>query len=533
MIASPRLSDLDPVSQRPGFPGGRPNLVSEVIEQAAARHPGREALVASDGRWTYEELNEAVAQVAAGLRELGCRKGDRLAVSGYNRGELAILFCAAMRMGAVWVGVPRALAPREKAQLLDDSASAIYLADPEYLDEVAGLDTPSRPEGFAALREIVDGLPTTSRQPDLDPHAPAAIAYTSGTTGSPKGAVHSQHNLLLPGAAGLGAPWSDRTRHGTALPITIINPMILGPLLAFQAGATSVIMDRIDAVGVARWIERERVNTLMAVPTMLLDLVNNDSVRPEQLTSLEWPIVGGADPPAALNERFAEKFGRAPLGCYGLSEAPSVVSMADPLDSEAEASTGRAAPHLSIVITDDDGRPLPAGTTGEVCIEPASEGEWAGTYTRFLGYLQNPNATSAATRGTQTRTGDIGHLDESGRLHISDRRNDLIIRGGANVYPAEVEAVLHRDARVSGCAVVGRPDERLGEVPIAFVEFLPGSEAKAAELRSLCEAQLARYKVPTEFVAVPALERNSMGKVVKGPLRELSRESVEALEEAR
>jgi long-chain acyl-CoA synthetase len=204
---------------------------------------------------------------------------------------------------------------------------------------------------------------------------------------------------------------------------------------------------------------------------------------------------------------------------YGLTEAPTAVTMTDPASAPVAGSAGRALPHVRIVILDDHGREAAPGEVGEICVGPTLDGPWAGVYTTMLGYWNRPEASAAALQGGLLHTGDLGFLDADGELFVQDRRHDLVIRGGANVYPAEVERVLHDDPRVAACAVVGRPDERLGERVVAFVELAPGAVLDEDELRIHCTERLARYKVPEEFVFVDAFSRNAMGKIKKVELR--------------
>ena len=297
--------------------------------------------------------------------------------------------------------------------------------------------------------------------------------------------------------------------------------MILGPLLSAQAGATCICMDRVDAAGIAEWVRRERIQSFSAVPAILHDLLTDPDVKPDDLATLTRPGVGGANCPESFKRLFEERFGY-PVGVgYGLTEAPTAVTRSDPGARPAPGTAGRAMPHVEIRVLDDAGRPCPAGEVGEVCVAPAGSGPWAGVYTPMLGYWNQPEATARALRDGVLHTGDLGTLDASGQLRIVDRRQDLILRGGANVYPAEVERVLHEDARVAACAVLGRPDQRLGERVVAVVQLEPGAQADAAELVAHCRAKLARYKVPDEIRFEAELPRTPMGKIRKHELGRL------------
>ncbi len=498
-----------------------PETIWDMLARQARTRPDAEAFVARDGRLTFADVAQAAERAAAALYQLGVRPGDRIGASTRNGLQLVIAFLGAMRIGAVWVGLNRLLAPAEKSRLLGTAGAVLYLGDDAAAPEIVGTEglrhTLDFDNEWTALTASCD-----DRAPEIavDPFAPAAIGWTSGTSGQPKGAVHSQHGLLLPGAA-LGTLWGPEARHGTSLSLTIINPMILGPLLSLQAGATNIIMDVTHASGVAEWVEQERVTTLMCVPTMIYDLAHDAEVRSAQLQTLQWPIVGGAHPAEAVLTAYEAKFGVKPLGCYGLTEAPSVVSLAKPGDMGSVGSSGPAAPHLAIHIIGDNGQALTAGKTGEISIGPRTDGPWAGAYRSFLGYFGQAAATEAVRRGDWFMTGDLGHLDAAGNLFITGRRSELILRGGANIYPAEIEAVLQAMPEVAAAAVIGRPDERLGETVVAFVEPAAGADITPEAIRAFCEGQLARYKVPSEVYLVKAFERTGLGKINKIRLKDM------------
>jgi acyl-CoA synthetase (AMP-forming)/AMP-acid ligase II len=304
---------------------------------------------------------------------------------------------------------------------------------------------------------------------------------------------------------------------GVVLPLTILNLMVLGPLATLQIGCPCVCMDRIDAVGIAQWVESEGVVAFAGVPAILHDLLTHPEVRPEQLAALRRPMVGGAECPESFRRLYRERFGRDVSVGYGMTEAPTAVTSAEARDMEP-GLCGKALPQVEIRILDEEGRPLGPGEVGEICVAPARNGAWAGVYTPMLGYWNRPEATRAALAGGVYHSGDLGCLDAEGTLYIRGRRNELILRGGANVYPAEVERVLQDDSRVAACAVLGRPDPRLGERVAAVVQLEPGAQAEAEELREACAARLARYKVPELWFFVDTLPRNAMNKVVKPEL---------------
>jgi acyl-CoA synthetase (AMP-forming)/AMP-acid ligase II len=274
-------------------------------------------------------------------------------------------------------------------------------------------------------------------------------------------------------------------------------------------------MDRVDPVGVAEWVRTERITSFGAVPTIVHGLLTHPDVHEEDLVTLTQPEVGGADCPEEFRTLYRERFGTEVALGYGMTEAPTAVTLERPEGPHLPGGAGVALPHVRITVRDEAGRELDAEEIGEVCVEATTEGPWAGVYTPMLGYWKQPDASRSALRDGVLHTGDLGLLDAAGNLFIKGRRGDLIIRGGANVYPAEVERILHEDARVAACAVVGRPDERLGERVVAHVQVAPGETLDAETLRAHCAERLARYKVPEEFVFVDDFPRTPMGKIRK------------------
>lgn len=497
----------------------RPFSIANVLDRSLRERPAAEALVDRYARYTYRQLDEAAGRAAAALARRGVVAGDRVAATLPNQADIVVAFLGAMRLGAIWVGINRDLAPPEKKYMLDDCEPRVVLADPEMAVQIRGMHPDvlavDPRDAACAWTTLLDEVSSDSAPLcHVDPNAPAAIAYTSGTTGFPKGAIHSQHNLVLVGAVHAATGnYSTNTRFGVLLPLTILNVMILAPLKAFQVGGCCIAMDRRDPAGVAEWVRAERITAVGAVPTIIHGLLTHPDVDPDDLATLTQPEVGGADCPAEFRELYRKHFGTEVRLGYGLTEAPTAVTLERPDGPFLPDSVGPALPHVRITVRDELGREQPVGEAGEVCVEPVTEGPWANAYTPMLGYWHQPEATKAALRDGVLHTGDIGSLDAQGNLFLKGRRGELIIRGGANVYPAEVERVLHENPRIAACAVVGRPDERLGERVIAYVQPAPGEQLDPELLRAHCAERLARYKVPEEFVFVDDFPRTAMGKI--------------------
>jgi long-chain acyl-CoA synthetase len=496
-----------------------PRQVGDALEVGLATDPDKEAVVGSDRRLTYRQLDAAIENAASALYALGVRADDPVAVSLPNRSEIVVVFYGVMRLGAVFVGLNQSLAPPEKAYILSDSQARILLTDAKAAQGLHQLTTvriiecdDDRPDGW---RESGSSGPQRYRRAVCSLDHIAGLAYTSGTTGRPKGVIHSHRNLLLPGAALIAERhYGSDLRRGDCAALTILNLQVTSTLLAAQASGTQIVMDRVDPAGIASWIRNERINSWFGVPTMLHGLAMSEEVQVEDLASLTDVWTGGSDISPSVRRAFETRFDRQVHATYGMTEVPTVVTIEPRHQPAVPRSSGRSLPHLVTQIRDDAGRILPVGQTGEITVLAREDGPWAGLYRPMLGYLHAVDATAESLRDGVLYTGDIGELDEDGNLIVRDRRRALILRGGANVYPAEVERVLLEVEGVVGAAVVGIPDDRLGQRVAAAVELAPDSGVTTTVLEEHCRLNLAKYKVP-EFWKIEALPRNAMGKVVR------------------
>jgi acyl-CoA synthetase (AMP-forming)/AMP-acid ligase II len=515
--------------QRPAIPEG-PQSVADVLDRGLRDSPDKVALRGPRGQLTYGQLDLEANRAAHALIASGVRAGDRVGASLPNDIDIVVAFLGAMRIGAVWVGLGRAASEHERRDLAADCALSVLLCDRATAMPIEGVRTivvdPAAPG--AEWTELLATAPSTRPDVEVDPFAPAAISYTSGTTGRPKGVVHTQHNMLVPGAVTVSLrAYGPDEPIGNVHPLTILNIMVLSAVIAFQAGSRCAVSDVREGLALAKWIEAEEIAVISLAPTLIHDLVTNAAIGRESLRSVTKARTGGAPIADALRTAYRQRFGTRLCTSFGTTEIMTFATREDVTDPYVEGSVGRVLPHQQVVVLDEHDQPLPPGGVGEICVHAATEGAWSGVYIPMLGYWGMHEETREALRGGLLHTGDVGRLDEHGNLYLVDRKSSLIIRGGSNIYPAEVERVLALDDRVAESALIPRPHERLGDATVAFVELSVGASMSEDELRALCREHLARYKVPDEIRIVAALPRNELRKVHRAALADAVRAETE------
>lgn len=523
---------LLPPRRRLGVPFGAQDLASIIDESVAAR-PDAEALVGAYARYTFAQLEAAVRAAAAALESLGVRAGDRVAASLHNDPDIVIAFIASQRLNAVWVGLNRPSATAEKIHILQDSGTSVLLATPAIADEIEGVLSQlpelrrivrvnARDEMAEWQRLISENAGASRISREVDASRPATISYTSGTTGRPKGVVQNQHNLALC-IAGRASAGQICARSGVATSLTITNIMITNAMTPLTLGHFVACIERLYLPDIVKWVEDERLEVVGWVPTLIYDLLENLDTYGEAIRTLTTTTVGTTHVPEEARERIRAHFDTL-IYAYGLTEAPCFVAVSRADKPNPAGASGAIAPHLAVQIRDPDGRILPAGQVGEIWMGPRKTGPWAATYTPMLGYWRNSAETALAIEGDWARTGDLGSLDDDENLTIHGRLKEMIIRGGANIYSAEIERVLGEHDQIVECAVIGKPDDRLGEIVVAFVQLAPDvaqSEELIERLCEFCKTSLAKYKVPDEWIFVEAMPRNEMGKIKRPELKNL------------
>ena len=466
-------------------------------DRRAALDPHGPALADPSGSLTNGELLVGVLAVARRLDALGIGVGDVVALKLNNRIDFVVLLFAVWRVGATITPVNPSLTAVEVARQLDDSGARLLIVEQEDTTPTSGVTV--LPVGD------LYGATGTDPKPHLDPATLALLIYTSGTTGVPKGVMLDHANLDAMTAMGQQAlEVGPDDRCLLILPLFHVNGIVVSILTPLLAGASVVIADRFNPNTFFQTIERERPTYFSAVLAALPEEVLPDT------SSVRFAVCGAAPASAELLTRFEERYGFPLVEGYGLSEG-TCASTINPVSGTRNAGTvGIPVPGQELRIVDAGGQELPQGTVGEVVVRGPNV---------MRGYLGRPDDTAVVIIDGWLHTGDIGHLDADGYLTLVGRSKEMIIRGGENIYPKEIEDVLASHPSVLEAAVIGVPDETWGEVVVAFVQARPGSTIDLKELRARCSASLSGYKRPKSIHIVESLPKNAVGKLDKKSLR--------------
>lgn len=488
--------------------------------------PGKVALVdeATGRRYTYEALGARVDRAAAALQHLlGVQKGDRIAVLAYNCPETLELVFAAGKIGAIVVPLNFRLAVPELAYILADAAPKVFVYGPEFSDAARELlrevpvefPVPYAPGGFAACYEDLLESAAASEGPvkaEISLDDPHLILYTSGTTGRPKGAVLT-HGTITWNAVNTQVGWDLRHDDVTITHTPFFHTgglnVLTTPLM--HRGGTVVLMRAFDAAESLRIIERERCTVVFAVPTMFQMMLDTPAFDTVDLSSVRFFITGGAPCPVSLIEAYSKRGLTFKQG-YGLTEAGPNCFTLDAKDAVRKAgSVGFPNMHVDVRVVTEDGADAGPDEVGELLIR--------GPHV-IPGYWRNPDASAQALRGGWLHTGDLVRRDAEGYTYIVDRKKDMFISGGENVYPAELERILAGHPDIAEAAVIGVPHPKWGEVGRAIVVVRPGCTVTERDVLAFLDVRMARYKIPKSVVFVSELPRNPGGKVLKPVLRE-------------
>ncbi len=485
------------------------------------RNADRPALLFHDMSLTYSQFQAAVLGFAGGLQQQGFTVGDRLALLMPNMPQFPIAYYGCAAAGVIAVPANPLLRPDELGYIWNDAAVKGVVTFPEAIEPIL-----SARKAVPSLQMIVstggeqpgvlsfDALTrsATPTLPSFDPAThPAVFLYTSGTTGRPKGCMLSHHNLVSNSKQSESAfAINNQDVMLAVLPLFHAFAATACMHLVLRAGAAMSILEKFTPGGVMETIEHHRVTILPAVPSMFTALLYMADRYQNDLSSLRVCISGGAPMPVAVMQAFETRFGVPVLEGDGPTECSPVTSVNPLYGVRKPGSIGPALPGVEMRIVDDQDNELPLGEVGEIVVRGDNV---------MLGYHNQPEATAEAMRGGWYHTGDMGHEDEDGYFYIVDRKKDMLLVGGLNVYPREVEEVLLHHPAIMECAVIGEYDALRGEVPVAYVVLKPETEATSRDIIRHCREQLAAYKVPRRVEFRETLPKSAAGKILKRMLR--------------
>lgn len=475
------------------------------------------------GGLSFCELDRGSDALAAGLAARGLRPGDRMGLLCPNGRDFVIAYLGVLKAGATLVPLNLLLHPRELGFILSDSGCRGLIHhegfDGAAAEAAEGLDLPLRvrvgaggPADQLGFHALIAGTAPTPLALELDPReAVAAILYTSGTTGRPKGAMLTHGNLVANSAsvvAALGIGREDRLL--VVLPLFHAFAATVGMLTPLLHGCALVSVPRFDPKLVSQAIAEHRATVFLGVPSMYGALLRLDDSAVAQWASIRLCVSGGAALPTVVMGAFEGRFQVPILEGDGPTECSPVTCVNPPAGVRKPGSVGLPVPGVEMRILDSAGNEVLDGTAGELCVRGPNV---------MKGYFNQPEATRESFFGDWFRTGDLGLRDADGYFFIVDRIKDLIIVNGMNVYPRVIEEVLYAHPAVAEAAVVGDPDPRHGEIPVAHLSLRPGATANLAELRDWCRGRLGRHEVPRRLEIHPSLPRNAAGKILKRELR--------------
>ena len=495
-----------------------------LADESIQKYGAYDRLVFEGRTYSNEEMHERSCRLAGGLGSLGLSEDDKVVVVLMNGPEVLLCYPAIWRAGLVVIPVLFLLDAHEIAYILENSRAKAVITSPDLLERVAEAanragtrptmivtgDPDAVADGYQPFDRLLEAAPLVTavdrRKDDL-----AVVLYTSGTTGNPKGVMQTHHNLL----SNAMNSYRSQTRKDLQLSSLVVLPLahsfgLSVTIGGYLHGGKGVLMRWFDPGGALELIDEHRLEFMAGVPTMFVYMLNHPDADRYDTSSVERWLVGGAPMPVEQLRQFEEKFGGTMYVGYGLTEAcPGLVGEREGMPRKP-GSTGIPLEGVEIKIVDEVGNELPRGERGEIIARGDNVSP---------GYFEMPEETAQTFRDGWLHTGDIGYQDDDGYVFIVERKKDLIIRGGLNVYPKDVEEVIYRHPAVQECAVVGVPDELMGEEVCAYVATKSGAEATAEEIIGHCRAHLAKYKTPRFVEFMSALPKTNIGKIKKKELR--------------
>lgn len=535
--------------------------IGEIVDETAQKFPNNDALVYVDRglRFTYKEFKEKVDQIAKSFMALGIQRGDHIAVWAYNVPEWVFLQFASAKIGAVLVTVNTYYKAKELEYLLKQSDTTTLFLVEEFKDvnyvEMVHKVVPSlsqtepgkidieelpflknivymsddAPDGmfsfseFMNMHDQVSDEELAERQASLDRHETINMQYTSGTTGFPKGVELTHHNIVN-NAYYVGETMGLTEKDRLCIPVPFFHCFgcVISTLNAVIHGSAMVPIEQFDAGKVLESIEKEKCTALQGVPTMFIAELRHPEFEKFELSSLRTGIMAGSSCPIeVMKEAMEEMYLKEITIAYGLTEASPVITMTrrdDPIEKRVE-TVGKVLPHIEAKIVDPEtGEDLPPGEPGELI---------ARGYNIMKGYYKMPDKTAETVVDGWLHSKDLSVMDEEGYFSILGRTDDMIIRGGENVYPREIEEFLYTNEKIEDVAVVGVPSEKYGEEVCAFIKLKDGVQATEDEIKSYCKEGISRFKIPKYILFTERFPMTASGKIRKIDLRDIAKQQLE------
>ncbi|MCS6800635.1 MAG: long-chain-fatty-acid--CoA ligase [Chloroflexota bacterium] len=520
--------------------GGSMNTI-ELVRIPAMTVPDKECLVFEDRRFTYRQLLDRILRLAAALHARGIRRGDKVAILHTNSNEYVEAYYAVAMLGAIFVPLNYRARADELVHLVNDSESSTLFVGDRYVEQVRSLASQfpnvtryiaveSPQEGMEFFGDLLaSASPDDAPEIEVDDSDCTILMYTSGTTALPKGVIltyggFSEYILTTT------EPASEESTGATLLAVPIYHVAGASAIMtALYGGRKLVLMRQFDPKEWLRLVERERITNVFLVPTMMKRIIDDPDFDKYDLSSLQFISYGAAPMPVPVILKAIAKFPKHVgfMNAFGQTETTSTVTILGPEDHRLEGtpeeierkigrlhSIGRPVDDVELAILDEEGNPLPVGVVGEIAIRTPRE---------MAGYWKQEEATAKTKVGGWIRTRDQGYIDEDGYVFLAGRKSDMIIRGGENIAPEEVERILHGHPAIEEVAVIGVPDEEWGERVKAVVVLREGAHCTHEEIIAYAKTRLASFKVPEIIEFVETLPRNAMGKVLKNVLREQHR----------
>ncbi len=494
-------------------------LLKDIPIYNSKRNKDKTAFICDGREYSFKEINEKINKTSNFLLSLNIKKGDRIAYISQNRIDFVIFYFASSKIGTIFIPINYRLTEGEISYILNNSRSKIFIFDNDHIPIIESLSNANKDVEYWINIDDFDPKINYYNEPSIEikENDPVAILYTSGTTGKPKGVLQSNRNIIS-GCVNLLLETSIDEEDINLLAAPIYHAAALNCMLIphFYRGCTQVILPKFDPDIVLKSIEKYKVNNFLGIPTMFNMLCNHPDINKYDVSSLRKCFYGGAIMPVEVLKRSIEIFRCDFYNLFGQTESTISTTTLKPKDQLRKAgSIGKANINAEMRVVDDKGNDIRPGEVGEIILKGENI---------MIGYFEMPEATKEALKDGWLHTGDLGIMDDEGYVTVVDRKKDMIISGGENIYPREVEEVIFTHPEVLDVAIFGFSDPLWGEKPVAAIVLKKQGKLKPNDIIEYCKGKIANYKIPREIIFLKELPRSTAGKVLKSKLREIYRD---------